>query len=189
MKLTVKQISANGKLARELTEKNPQQPIYDKNDFTDEKGFIKTPAQLKHYTDLYPYGITTDAMWVYQLIVDWYNREDGSAYPSQYVIARRIRKSVATVKKHISALRSVGLIAVQSRGIGRSNLYLPLKPLDNHTMYERFPLAKQFAEEHEALIDKYEGIDRSTIESNKKRQEEKAERQQEDGADYENMHF
>ncbi|MFV1453569.1 helix-turn-helix domain-containing protein [Bacillus mycoides] len=173
MKLTIKQIAENGKLARQATEKQPQQPLYDKNDFTDGSGFIRTPSQLRYYTDLYLYGITTDAMWIYQLIIDWYNHEDGSAYPSQYVIARRLRKSVATVKKHISALRSVGLISVQSRGIGRSNLYLPLKPLDKQTMYERFPLAKQFADEHEALIDKYEGIDKATIEPNKKRQDEK----------------
>ncbi|MBJ7988005.1 hypothetical protein JDS94_29020, partial [Bacillus cereus] len=59
MKLTIKQIAENGKLARQATEKQPQQPLYDKNDFTDGSGFIRTPSQLRYYTDLYPYGITT----------------------------------------------------------------------------------------------------------------------------------
>lgn len=173
MKLEAKEIAKNRKVARTIVEKHPRQPLYDKNDFENEKGFIKTPAKLMHYTDMYPYGITTEAMWVYQILIDWYNHDEGSAFPTQYTLARRIRKSVATVKKHISALRSVGLIEVHSRGIGRSNQYIPLTPLDKETMYERFPLAKAFTEEHEALIDKYEGIDRSTIEPNKKRQEEK----------------
>ncbi|PEA26571.1 transcriptional regulator [Bacillus cereus] len=178
MKFTTKQITVNGKQARKATDityRTREQPVYDKTQFLEkDDSFIKTPYALRHYTDMYPYGINTEAMWIYQLIVDWYNVEEKAAYPSQYTVARRIRKSTATVKRHITALRNVGLIKVESRGIGRSNRYIPLRPLPKEVMYERYPLAKQFAEFHDALIDSYENADKATIEGNKAKFEDKA---------------
>ncbi|MFL1677670.1 helix-turn-helix domain-containing protein [Paenibacillus dendritiformis] len=145
---------------RAATASAPKQPLFNKLAPTAQgESFIKTPSNLMHYVDMYPYGITTETLFLYQIIVNYFDLAEGCAYPSQYALARLLKKSVPTVKRHISLLESVGLIEIKRRGLGKSNQYVPLKPLEKEIMYDRYPKSLEYHDRFSREVEEYRTSD------------------------------
>ncbi|EOP64636.1 helix-turn-helix domain-containing protein [Bacillus cereus] len=138
-------------------------PLYDKEDKENGVDFIKMPATILEYLSLNEYGFNADSILIYQIIINWYNRNEGAAYPSQYAVARVLKKSVPTVKKHIALLEEVGLIEIERRGLGRTNLYKPLRPLERHALLDRYPRASKFDIEFSQHIEEYKTKDMQRV--------------------------
>lgn len=148
--------------AKRITKSYPPQPIFDKSAF-DDTHFIKMPSDLRHYLLMSPYGFTADTLLVYLLLVDKYNVNQGYAFPSQYTLALEMGKSLRTVKRHVGVLKDIGLLEVIRRGVGKSNYYRPLLPLDREKMLDRYPKSRIRLAELEEMVAKYKEIDMLTI--------------------------
>lgn len=142
---------------RETTKRLGERPLYDKHE--EDKNFVKTPVDLLHYLIMQPYGFTTETMYLYQIIVQWYSKKTGDAFPSQYAMAKRLCKGTSTVKRHIGVLRDLGLVKVKQSGAGRSNRYEPLRPLSVEELIERYPLAAAYKKEIEDGIDIFKEVE------------------------------
>ncbi|MEK5250747.1 helix-turn-helix domain-containing protein [Bacillus sp. FSL R9-9530] len=138
-----------------------EQPVYDKYDqeTRDQVNFIRTPSDLFHYMNMQPYGITTETLFLYQIIVQYFRKEEGYAYPSQYSLAKLLKKNLSTIKRHIALLRDVGLILIINDGRGTNNRYQPLIPLTETELFERFPLAAEYKRQFSEQVDEYKAKD------------------------------
>ncbi|KAB7674920.1 helix-turn-helix domain-containing protein [Bacillus sp. B1-WWTP-T-0.5-Post-4] len=143
-----------------------EQPLYNKyeQETTDQVAFVRTPANLFHYMNMQPYGFTAETLFIYQIIVQYFRKEDKYAYPSQYALAKLLKKNLSTVKRHVALLRDVGLIKVINKGRGTNNYYQPLIPLTELELFERFPLAKEFAQQFSDRVDEFKTKDIKRLE-------------------------
>ncbi|PEV40339.1 helix-turn-helix domain-containing protein [Bacillus thuringiensis] len=135
------------KSAAAIREKEIDQPMFDKSE-TPKEGdhtldFIKMPTNLRYYSYMQDYGVTESALILYQIIIDFFNKDEKKAFPSQYRLAMETGKSIRTINHNMKVLQNVGLITVKRRGIGRSNEYIPLLPLTLDELLKRFPKAEE----------------------------------------------
>jgi hypothetical protein len=92
-------------------------------------------------------------MILYSLIVHYWNKDLGYAFPSIGTLALDYGKSEKTTRTHLKDLERFGLLKVK-RTRGEKNLYLPLVPLDRETLFSRYPEAKKKYEKQQNEIDK-----------------------------------
>jgi DNA-binding transcriptional MocR family regulator len=76
--------------------------------------------------ELLDMNMSDGAFRLYCLIQSYCFGEKEECYPSQKVLASRLRKSVRTVQRYITELSELGLLVVKRRG-STSNLYQVLK--------------------------------------------------------------
>ncbi|EJR86539.1 hypothetical protein IK7_01049 [Bacillus cereus VD156] len=145
-------------ITKERSKIHGAQPVFDKSVKPEEGDrtldFIKMPTNLRYYSYMSDYGMTESAMMLYQLIIDYFNKEEKKAYPSQYRLAMEIGKSVRTINHNLKILRSVGLLQVRRTGIGANNEYRPLLPLTPRELFERYPKALERYVKHEKAVGK-----------------------------------
>lgn len=96
--------------------------------------FIPLPSDARHYVH-HP-KVTPDMLFLYALIIDYYNVEKGFAFPSEETLSVDYGRATNTVSKHLETLREVGLIDFPAKGH-----YVPLVPLDADEFYARYPEA------------------------------------------------
>ncbi|PEF10232.1 hypothetical protein CON23_21185 [Bacillus thuringiensis] len=136
-----------------ITKKHAEQSFYNKHEEAGD-GFIKVPRNIMHYMNLQPYGFTTETIFIYQIIIQYTNKDTGCAYPSQYALAKLLKKTTSTVKKHVALLKKVGLVRVERINQANANRYIPLIPLSEAELLQRYPLAKEYHDEFEqSMID------------------------------------
>lgn len=175
-----------------ITKSHDPQPFYDKHDRT-EGNFIRVPRNIMHYMNLQPYGFTTETIFLYQVIIQYTAKDTKYAYPSQYELAKLLKKTTSTVKIHISLLKKVGLISVERATRTSSNRYRALAPLTEAELLQRYPLAKEYHDEFERSMIEFSATETDRM---KKYREEKAKDQAvgsdaktASGDDIENMSF
>jgi DNA-binding transcriptional ArsR family regulator len=95
---------------------------------------VPLPSDTMHY--VYHDRMSADKVFLYQLVIDFYNPVDGYAYPSIDLLALHYGKSEDTTSKHINDLKAIGLIDFQEKGY-----YVPLTPLTADEFYAKFPEA------------------------------------------------
>lgn len=109
--------------------------IYDKkNPGANGRTFIPLDSDAKHYVH-HP-KMNPSLLFLYALIVDKYNVEEGRAYPSIEGLSVEYGVSPTTTDKHVEILKEVGLIDYPEKGS-----YVPLEPLSAADFYEQFPEA------------------------------------------------
>ncbi|HDR6286400.1 helix-turn-helix transcriptional regulator [Bacillus toyonensis] len=157
------------KLISQMAEKAKaagEQPLYNKyeQETQDQVSFVRTPANLFHYMNMQPYGFTADTLFIYQIIVQYFRKEEKYAYPSQYALSKLLKKNLSTVKRHVALLRDVGLIRIINEGRGTNNRYQPLVPLTESELFQRFPLAKKFEQQFSNQVDEFKARDIKRLE-------------------------
>ncbi|WP_404351642.1 helix-turn-helix domain-containing protein [Sutcliffiella horikoshii] len=109
--------------------------IFDKSKLKEnETKFIPLPSDIRHY--IHHPKITADMMYLYGLIVDYYNVNEGYAYPTLYTLEVSYGKVRDTISKHLDVLKDVGLIDFPEKGT-----YFPLVPLPENEFFVRYPEA------------------------------------------------
>lgn len=96
------------------------------------KHFIPLPSDAKHY--IYHDDMSAAKLFLYQLVIDYYNVKDGHAWPSIERLSIAYGMSPETTSKHIDDLKKVGLIDFPEKGF-----YVPLVPLTAEDFYKQFP--------------------------------------------------
>lgn len=96
--------------------------------------FIPMPSDAMHY--IHHDKMSADKLYLYALLIDYYNVDEGAAWPSQERLAVDYGKTSKTVGNHLKDLEAVGLLAIPIKG-----KYIPLEPLTAEKFYERFPKA------------------------------------------------
>lgn len=96
--------------------------------------FIPLPSDARHY--VHHSRMSAEKLFLYQLIIDYYNVEKGFAHPSVERLAVNYGKSDKTTSAHLEDLKAVGLIDFPEKGF-----YVPLAPLSSDEFYERYPEA------------------------------------------------
>ncbi|WP_409251793.1 hypothetical protein V1502_17025 [Bacillus sp. SCS-153A] len=96
--------------------------------------FIALPSDSKHY--VHHELMSAEKVFLYQLIIDYFNEEEGWAFPSLERLSLEYGKAYETTRKHIEDLKAVGLIDYPEKG-----KYVPLQPLPAYEFYEKFPEA------------------------------------------------
>src|SRR5690606_2516720 len=107
--------------------------------------FIPLPSDAKHYVH-HP-KVTPDMLFLYAIIIDYYNVEKGFAFPAEETLSIDYGRATNTVSKHLDILKEVGLIDFPDKGY-----YVPLKPLNVDEFYATFP------EAWEAYLSKYNSV-------------------------------
>lgn len=109
--------------------------VYDKaNPSANGRKFIPLSSNVKHYVH-HP-KMNPSLIFLYALIVDKYNVEEGRAYPSIDTLTVEYGASRNTTSSHIEILKEVGLIDYPEKGS-----YLPLEPLEAADFFAQFPEA------------------------------------------------
>ena len=107
--------------------------VFDKSNPTaGEKFFVPLPSDALHY--IHHDRMSADKLFLYQLIIDYYNPIDGHAFPSIDTLSMDYGKSPDTTSNHIDDLKAVGLIDFPEKGY-----YVPLVPLPADAFYKEFP--------------------------------------------------
>lgn len=108
---------------------------YDKgNPSAEGRTFIPLSSNAKHY--MHHDKMDAAKLFLYALIVDYYNVDLGYAFPSQERLAVDYGKTSKTTGSHLKDLRDVGLIAIPASG-----KYVPLEPLSEDEFYRKYPEA------------------------------------------------
>ncbi|WP_419893793.1 helix-turn-helix domain-containing protein [Oceanobacillus kimchii] len=97
------------------------------------------PADLIHY--VHAPGYRPEYNYLYAIIVNYYNVKYGYAYPSEWKISRAYGKGIQTVRTHLRALESYGLIKI-IKPTGNKR-YIPYKPLTKEKLFEKCPDARE----------------------------------------------
>ncbi|MED1059717.1 helix-turn-helix domain-containing protein [Bacillus mycoides] len=129
--------------ASEVLKKYAAQPTFNKGDFEDGIRWTRIPSDLRNYLFLSDYGVREATLMLYMILVEYFNEDDGCAYPTQSQLALQMNKKPNAIKGYIKTLKNVGLIKVVSRGKGFSNRYLPLQPLEKSVLLSRFTSANE----------------------------------------------
>ena len=114
--------------------------VFDKRNPADEereKFFIPFPSDAKHY--IYHPKMNPEYLFLYTLIIDYYNESEGRAFPSLVTLEMVYQKHRDTVSKHLDILKEVGLIDFERKQDG----YIPLEPLSQKEFFARFPKAEE----------------------------------------------
>ena len=115
-------------------EGNPQRTVFNKRNPGADGTFTALPSDAFHYVH-HP-KVTPDMLFLYALIIDYYNVDEGFAFPAEETLSIDYGRATNTVSKHLEILREVGLIDFPEKGH-----YIPLKPLSAAEFYEQFPEA------------------------------------------------
>lgn len=126
---------------------NENRKVFNKeNPSAEGRKFIPLSSNAKHY--IHHDKIDACKLFLYALIVDYYNVNLGYAYPSQERLAVDYGKTSKTTGIHLKDLRDVGLIAIPASG-----KYVPLEPLSEEEFYRKYPKSwtnyKKAYEDHE----------------------------------------
>lgn len=113
--------------------------VYNKSKNAEGEFFIKMPSNLMNYVHV-P-GYKPEYNYLYAIIVDFYNVEQGYAYPNEWQLSRKYGKGTRTVREHINALVRFGLIKKFKRGL--NNCYVPLQPLSQEKLFKVCPEAER----------------------------------------------
>lgn len=109
--------------------------VFDKeNPGADGRNFIPLSSNAKHY--IHHDKMDAGKLFLYGLIVDYYNVDKGVAWPSLERLAVDYGKTSKTTGNHLKDLREVGLILIVGRG-----QYVPLEPLGEDEFYRAYPKA------------------------------------------------
>lgn len=95
--------------------------------------FIPIPSDVRHY--IYHPIINADKLFLYTLIIDYYNESEGYAFPTLVELEMSYGKHRDTVSKHLDDLKTVGLVDFPKE----KGSYIPLTPLPKHEFFTRFP--------------------------------------------------
>ena len=96
--------------------------------------YIPLPSNAMHYIN-HP-KMDAGKLYLYALIIDYYNVDDGYAYPAIDTLSVKYGCVEDTTSKHLDILKEVGLIDFPEKGA-----YVPLEPLPEEAFYEQFPEA------------------------------------------------
>jgi DNA-binding transcriptional ArsR family regulator len=96
------------------------------------KFFIPLPSDALHY--IHHPKMSAEKLFLYLLLIDFYNPEEGFAFPSVDKLAISYGKAPDTTSRHLDDLKAVGLIDFPEKGH-----YVPLAPLDADTFYATYP--------------------------------------------------
>jgi DNA-binding transcriptional ArsR family regulator len=114
-----------------------ERKVFNKNEpTTDGKYFIPLPSDSRHY--IHHDRMSADKLFLYALIIDYYNPIEGFAFPSLEVLSVKYGKVPDTTSKHLDDLKEVGLIDFPEKGY-----YIPLVPLDKIEFFKTFPHADE----------------------------------------------
>lgn len=119
---------------------NKQEPHADGN------FFIPLPSDTRHYVHHPRMG--ADRLFLYTLIIDYYNPKEGFAFPSIETLAVNYGKAQDTTSRHLDDLKAAGLIDFEDKGF-----YLPLVPLNQADFFAKFPEARARYEQATARAD------------------------------------
>lgn len=124
-----------------------ERKIFDKRNPTEgETFFIPLPNDARHY--IHHERMSADKLFLYALIIDYYNPLDGYAWPSVETLAVKYGKVPDTTSRHLKDLKDVGLIDFPEMGY-----YVPLVPLNEEDFFREFPKAQ---ESYQATVKRYD---------------------------------
>lgn len=111
--------------------------VFDKLDPTlGNKFFIPLPSDALHY--IYHERMSADKLFLYALIIDYYNPKEGYAWPAVETLAVKYGKAPDTTSKHLDDLKEAGLIDFPEKGY-----YIPFVPLSEEEFFLEFPQAME----------------------------------------------
>ncbi|WP_223592768.1 helix-turn-helix domain-containing protein [Neobacillus bataviensis] len=114
-----------------------ERKVYDKTSPTEGgKHFIPLPSDTRHY--VHHDKMNAGKLFLYALIIDYYNPQDGCAYPSVETLSVKYGKVPDTTSGHLDDLKEVGLIDFPEKGY-----YVPLVPLSQEEFFKSFPKAEE----------------------------------------------
>lgn len=105
-----------------------------------DKFFIPLPSDARHY--IHHKRMSADKLYLYALIIDYYNPLEGRAFPTLETLSIKYGKVTDTTSSHLKDLQAVGLIDFPEMGY-----YIPLEPLDEQAFFSVFPEAKKNMDE------------------------------------------
>lgn len=141
-----------------------ERKVFNKLNPTDEgRFFIPLPSDARHY--VHHDKMSADKLFLYALIIDYYNPQDGCAFPSLETLSIKYGKVPDTTSKHLDDLKDVGLIDFPEKGF-----YVPLVPLSEEEFFKEFPDAEQ---NYKASLKRYEIRRMAAAERMKKWREER----------------
>src|SRR5690625_3630660 len=109
--------------------------VFDKeNPGADGRKFIPLSSNAMHY--IHHDKMDASKLLLYALIVDYFNVNEGVAWPSLERLAVDYGKTSKTTGNHLKDLREAGLILTVGRG-----RYVPLEPLSAEEFYKEHPKA------------------------------------------------
>ncbi|MBD8135774.1 helix-turn-helix domain-containing protein [Bacillus sp. CFBP 13597] len=109
--------------------------VFDKRNPTKgDRNFIPLPSDARHY--VHHERMSAEKLFLYALIIDYYNPIEGHAFPSIETLALKYGKAPDTTSRHLDDLKAVELIDFPEKGY-----YVPLAPLDEEAFYREFPSA------------------------------------------------
>jgi hypothetical protein len=111
--------------------------VFNKKEKNEDSFFVKMPSGLMNYIHI-P-GYEPEYNYLYTIIVDFYNADQGYAYPTEHQIARRYGKKEKAIRRHMAVLERVGLIKT-SKSNG-NKIYVPYQPLTKEELFEKCPEA------------------------------------------------
>jgi len=114
-----------------------EKQVFNKMKMDENLQFIKLPSNIRHYVNLADFK--AEMMFLYALIVNYYDADLGYAFPSQDTLAIDYGKTPKTVRQHLSVLKKYELI--QMGYIDKKAIYRPLLPLDDKTFFSKYPSA------------------------------------------------
>lgn len=135
--------------------------VFNKNNpGSDGKKFIPLSSNVRHY--IYHENMDASKLYLYALIVDYYNVNLGYAYPSHERLAVDYGKTSKTTGKHLRDLKKVGLIKIPAKG-----KYVPLEPLSQEEFYKAYPKAWENYKKILATSEKRQAEDLARLEEYK----------------------
>lgn len=111
-----------------------ERKVFDKTKKTEDSFFIKFPSDARHY--IHHPKMSADKLFLYALIIDYYNPHDGCAFPSVETLSIKYGKIPETTSRHLDDLKEVGLIDFPQKGY-----YVPLVPMPEAEFFAAFPEA------------------------------------------------
>lgn len=112
-----------------------ERKVFNKHNPTaDDRFFIPFPSDARHY--IHHEKMNADKMFLYTLIIDLYNEDYGSAFPSLETLSIKYGKVPDTTSRHLHDLKEIGLIDFPEMGY-----YVPLVPLSEEDFFREHPTA------------------------------------------------
>ncbi|MCW1926951.1 helix-turn-helix domain-containing protein [Bhargavaea beijingensis] len=135
-----------------------QPPINKTNPSANGRKFIAFPTNALHY--IHHPAMSAEKLFLYTLLIDFYNVDKGAAYPSQERLALMYGKTTKTVRDHLKDLESAGLLEIVGRG-----KYRPSEPLKEDAFYSKYPDAAKAYREKYAESEERRKTDRARLDA------------------------
>lgn len=127
-----------------------ERTVYNKVNPSADGTYTPLPSDAMHYVH-HP-KMTPDMLFLYALIIDYYNVDEGFAFPAEETLSIDYGRATNTVSKHLDVLKKVGLIDFPEKGH-----YVPLKPLSSAEFYAEFPEAwERYKTKYDSVNDRKE---------------------------------